>query len=167
MLSSAPIHPGSALCTKTASAIRRNEKLRTVRSPVLTYLLAPSSSLAPTLWATPTVKPMPMEVHKPPTSQVVVDTTPMAADALAPKLPTMEASIYSIIIVEIWAIMAGKLRANTSLIFSSSFKLTPFLTSAKRSLLFVFCVIGNYILRRFLSSSNSSALGEVGSQRIC
>ena len=47
--------------------------------------------------------------HTPMNSQVVVDTSPMDAEASAPRLPTMEASIYCIVMDEIWAMIDGKL----------------------------------------------------------
>ncbi len=52
----------------------------------------------------------------PPKSQVVEDTSPMAAVAPAPKEPTMAASIYCMAIELISASMAGTLRRRTSAI---------------------------------------------------
>lgn len=49
-----------------------------------------------------------------PISHVVVSTSPMAAEAEAPRLPTIEASIYCIIVVVSWASMAGVARLSTS-----------------------------------------------------
>ena len=48
--------------------------------------------------------------HSPQNSHVVVDTNPMEADAFAPRLPTIEASIYCIAMEDNWAITAGALR---------------------------------------------------------
>jgi hypothetical protein len=56
------------------------------------------------------------DVHSPPNSHIVVETIPIDADALAPRLPTIDASIYCIIIMDSWARMAGKLNWATRLI---------------------------------------------------
>ncbi len=55
---------------------------------------AASKSLAPTLWATCTEKPVAAALSNPQNSHVVVETRPMEAEASAPRLPTIEASIY-------------------------------------------------------------------------
>ena len=47
--------------------------------------------------------------HTPLKSQVVVDTRPMDAEASAPRLPTIEASMYSMTIEESWASIDGTL----------------------------------------------------------
>ena len=52
-------------------------------------------------------------MQSPPMSQVEVDTRPMEADAFAPKLPTMAASIYCIAMELISARIAGMLRLIT------------------------------------------------------
>ena len=49
----------------------------------------------------------------PPSSQVEVDTSPMEAEARAPRLPTMAASMYCMAMELIWAKMAGTLRVST------------------------------------------------------
>ncbi len=45
---------------------------------------------------------------KPPMSQVELVTRPMEAEAFAPRVPTMEASMYCMVISEMFARMAGK-----------------------------------------------------------
>ena len=55
-------------------------------------------------------------MHRPPKSQVVVDTRPMAAVALAPREPTMAESMYCMAIELTSARMAGTLRRSTSCI---------------------------------------------------
>ena len=60
------------------------------RSIVLAFRISP----APMEWATCTEKPVAAAEQVPPKSHVVVETKPMEAAALAPKLPTMAASIY-------------------------------------------------------------------------
>ena len=56
-------------------------------------------SPAPILWATCTEKPVAAEVHIPQKSHVVVDTRPIDAEASAPRLPTIDASIYCMMTV--------------------------------------------------------------------
>lgn len=58
--------------------------------------LALAISPAPMAWATCTAKPVDTAEHRPLNSQVVVETSPMEAEAFAPKLPTMAASMYCI-----------------------------------------------------------------------
>lgn len=75
--------------------------------------LASSSRFAPIRWATWTEKPVAREMHMPPSSQVEVDTRPMEAEALAPRLPTMAASMYCMAMELICARMAGTLSVST------------------------------------------------------
>ena len=70
--------------------------------------LASSSRFAPIRWATWTEKPVAREMHMPPSSQVEVDTRPMEAEALAPRLPTMAASMYCMAMELICARMARR-----------------------------------------------------------
>src|SRR5699024_7465619 len=46
-------------------------------------------------------------------SQVELDTSPMAAEALAPRLPTIVASMYCMAVAETWASTAGMLSCTT------------------------------------------------------
>lgn len=64
---------------------------------------------APTNWATCTEKPVPAAMHSPLSNQVELEIRPMDAEALAPKLPTIVASIYCMIVVLSWARTAGML----------------------------------------------------------
>ena len=79
---------------------------------------------------------------------MVVDTTPMAAERSEPRLPTMEASIYSMIMVDIMDIMAGKLSISTKDICPLRFSSLPFLKSFNLSV---------FILNYFVLCLNISA----------
>ena len=59
-----------------------------------------------------------MEMHKPPINHVDVETRPIAAEALAPRLPTMAASMYCIAMELSSAKIAGMLSAITCIICS-------------------------------------------------
>lgn len=52
--------------------------------------------------------------HTPPKSHVVVETSPIEADASAPRCPTIAASIYCMTMDESWAITAGTLSNTVS-----------------------------------------------------
>ena len=54
----------------------------------------------------------------PPISQPVVSTNPMAAEALAPKCPTIEASMKNITVADICARIEGILKLTMSHSFS-------------------------------------------------
>ena len=54
-----------------------------------------------------TVKPVPAAIHSPPSSQVLDDTSPIAAPSPGLRRPIMDASIYCITIPEICARIAG------------------------------------------------------------
>ena len=68
---------------------------------------AASKSLAPIKCATCTEKPMLAAEASPPISHPVVSTSPMAAEAFAPRWPTMEASIKNITVADICARILG------------------------------------------------------------
>ena len=70
---------------------------------------APTLSLAPMRCATCTEKPVMKAKLNPPKSQMVVDTNPTDAASLAPRRPSIEASMYCIRNDESWASMAGAL----------------------------------------------------------
>ena len=72
--------------------------------------LAPTSSPAPIRCAICTLKPVLNAEVRPPKSHVLDATSPMDADASAPSLPTMDASMYSITIEDICAKIAGTLK---------------------------------------------------------
>ena len=62
-------------------------------SPWRTTLWASARRPPPMRWAICTEKPVTMAMHRPPKSQVVLATRPMAAVALAPREPTMAESM--------------------------------------------------------------------------
>ena len=70
---------------------------------------APCISPAPILCATCTENPVAAATQSPQKSHVVVETSPIEADASAPRLPTIAASIYCITMEESWAMTAGTL----------------------------------------------------------
>ena len=73
-------------------------------------LRAASKSLAPMKCATCTENPIFAAEARPPISHPVVSTSPMAAEALAPRCPTIEASMKNITVAEICARILGILR---------------------------------------------------------
>ena len=81
-------------------------------------LRAASKSLAPMKWATCTEKPIFAAEARPPISQPEVSTIPMAAEAFAPRCPTIEASMKNITVAEICARIEGILRLTMSQSFS-------------------------------------------------
>ena len=72
---------------------------------------AQSQSSAPIRWATCTEKPVDAAAQSPQKSHVVVDTNPIEAEAFAPRLPTIAASMYCMTMAESWVTMAGTLNA--------------------------------------------------------
>ena len=72
-----------------------------------------SRSPAPENCATCTENPVTAAVHHPPSSHVELETKPMEAEALAPRLPTMAASMYCIMVVLSCARTAGTLKLTT------------------------------------------------------
>ncbi len=62
---------------------------------------------APNRWATCTEKPMVMVEHTPQNIHRLEFISPTEAEASAPRWPTIEASIYCIMIVDNWAMIAG------------------------------------------------------------
>ena len=79
---------------------------------------AASKSLAPIKWATCTENPSEAAWASPPISHPVVSTSPMAAEAFAPRCPTIEASMKNITVAEICARIEGILRLTMSQSFS-------------------------------------------------
>lgn len=106
---SPPSHTGSMslIATPINASIRLNANVAIM--DCLNTARAPCMSPAPIRCATCTEKPVAAAPHKPENSHVLVDTSPMEADASAPRCPTMEASIYCITMEESWAITAGTL----------------------------------------------------------
>ena len=72
--------------------------------------LALAKSPAPIRCATCTENPVVAAAHNPQNSHVVVETKPMEAAAFAPRLPTIEASMYCMAMEDTCAMMAGVLR---------------------------------------------------------
>ncbi len=89
--------------------------------------LAPVKSPAPIRCATCTEKPVAAAAHSPQNNHVVVDTSPIEAEAFAPKLPTIDASTYCMAIEDNCAIIAGTLRyaVNSNCCFSVIFLPSP------------------------------------------
>lgn len=98
----APVAPHSRPKLPTATSAWRRMARAFVMSP------------APMAWATCTENPVAAAEHDPLNSHVVVDTSPMAAAASAPRLPTMAASMYCIRMDDNWAMMAGTLSIRVS-----------------------------------------------------
>ena len=82
-------------------------QIRQHTSDCLNTRRAASKSLAPIKWATCTEKPILAAEARPPISHPVVSTSPMAAEAFAPRWPTMEASIKNITVADICARILG------------------------------------------------------------
>ena len=119
LLMAVPIPSSVRLNTSAASSPRR------------TRFLAFLSSFAPMAWAICTVKPIFMAMHRPPKSQVVVETSPMDAAASEPRCPTIEASMYCMTIEEIWAKMAGRLSVIVRWISCLRDSASPFLSFSR------------------------------------
>ena len=98
MDSSPPSHPGRKGLTAQATHIAPSPKTDVAARACLRTSLARLNSPAPMRWATCTLKPTDAADSIPPKSQVLVDIRPIAAEASAPRLPTMEASMYTITI---------------------------------------------------------------------
>lgn len=109
MAVSPPSHKGSAplMDAPRAASVVPNSRAAT-RDWRKTDAALPFSS-APISCAVCTEKPVARELHSPPTSQVEVLTSPIAADAPAPRLPTIAESIYCMMIELICANIAGML----------------------------------------------------------
>lgn len=95
---------------------------------------------APMRWATCTEKPEAAATHSPQKSQVVVDTNPMAA-ASAPRLPTIAASMYCMMMYETWVTTAGMLsRAVSSNCCPGVMGLPSLMRESKPLVLSCFCL---------------------------
>ena len=100
MAGSPPSHPGREELMSIPVLPQAIPKMATARSAWRTMARARAMSPAPRAWATCTENPVATAVHNPPNNHVVVDTSPMAAEALAPRLPTMAASMYCMMMEE-------------------------------------------------------------------
>ena len=69
-------------------------------------------------WATWTLNPMLAAEASPPNNHPVVSTIPMAAEAFAPRCPTIAASMKNMTVADNWARIDGILRLTISLNFS-------------------------------------------------
>ena len=110
MASSPPSQPGSAPPMETPTTASKEPNINVAATDSRSTFLAPAKSPAPIRCATCTENPVAAAAHSPQNSHVVVDNNPMEADAFAPRLPTIEASIYCIAMEDNWAITAGALR---------------------------------------------------------
>ena len=70
---------------------------------------------------------------RPPISHPVVSTNPMAAEARAPRCPTIEASMKNMMVAEICARMLGILRLTMSHSFSRCVMVRPSRMAAIKS----------------------------------
>ena len=98
---------GRGLESAAPIAATSREKHRQTTKPWWRMDLAFSSCPAPMYWAACTVKPVQQARRSPPKSQVLEATRPMDADAEAPRLPTIEESMYSMTTSVICARIAG------------------------------------------------------------
>lgn len=93
MSSLPPSHSGSGLLMPTPIPARQKLQSPVTKKACLRTSLALLVSFAPMKCATWTEKEVAMATQSPLKSHVVVDTKPIEAEASAPRLPTMEASI--------------------------------------------------------------------------
>ena len=115
MAASPPSHTGR--CGLTSMPVTDNSTPKTIAitsdwqntSRALSVFPAPKNCAA---W---TEKPVTAETQRPPKSHDELATSPIAADASAPRLPTIAASIYCMIIELISARIAGMLSLTTSI----------------------------------------------------
>ena len=98
MDSSPPSHPGRNGLIAQAIHMAPTPNTEVAAKDCLRTSRALLNSPAPIRCATWTLKPTDAAERIPPKSHVLVDISPMAAEASAPRLPTMEASIYTITI---------------------------------------------------------------------
>ena len=96
MDSSPPSQPGRNGHIAQAIHIAAKPNTDVAARACLSTSLAIRNSPAPTRCATCTLNPTDAAERIPPKSHVLVDIRPIAADASAPRLPTIEASIYTI-----------------------------------------------------------------------
>ena len=115
MASSPPSQRGSGPLTARPTTISIILKISVIVIDCLNTALALDMSFAPRKWETITKKPVAQAVVSPPNSHVVVETMPIDAEASAPRLPTMEASMNCIKIDDNWEMMAGILNCTVSM----------------------------------------------------
>lgn len=105
-----PSHPGNGPAIENPAIDRQTTNATTLASPCLITFLAWTKSLEPMRWATCTENPCAAAIANPPKIQVVVETRPMEAEGLAPRLPTIDASMNCSSTDATCAIMAGPQR---------------------------------------------------------
>ena len=110
-----PSQKGSRSLIEKPTMRSATEKSSVAANDCLSTDFASFPRFAPRRCATCTEKPVVAAEHSPQKSQSVVDMSPMDADALAPRLPTIAASMYCMATVEICAMMAGTLSRAVSL----------------------------------------------------
>ncbi len=104
---SAPSHTGSCPAIDRPKSDITVPAIRQATIPWRNTALAPSVSFAPSLWATWTENPIVSIEHTPQNIHRLLFIRPTEADWSAPSLPTIEASMYCMRMVESWAIIAG------------------------------------------------------------
>ena len=145
ILSSPPSQCGRCplIADPAAASIRLNAKQTDI--DCLSTDLAFALSFAPSRCAVCTKNPVAQASVSPPKSHEVVETSPIEADASAPRLPTMDASMNCMRMEDSCEMMAGMLSCTVS--FSCCPKVIgcPFLTSSRSLLLllssFLICIL--------------------------
>ena len=95
------------------------------------------------------------EEDNPVNNHIVELTSPIDALSLAPSLPTIDASIYSMMIVEICANIVGRLNCIISLFFWAKERFFPSITSINNDFFIILLIIlysTVHILSHFLNS---------------
>ena len=110
-----PSHRGSGAAIASPAKERNRLNRITVVRPCRSTLRAPPKSFDPMRCATCTEKPWDAAMAKPMKIQVVVDTSPMEAAGLAPRLPTIDASMNCSSTEASWARIAGPHKSRVSL----------------------------------------------------
>ena len=110
---SPPSHTGSFPLITAPSRHKSPDTRSASTRPCRTTFRAPSSCSPPIRCATCTENPADTAYNTPLNSHVVVDTSPIAAEAFAPSAPTIAESIYCMTIVVICVRIAGRLKLHT------------------------------------------------------
>ena len=113
-----PSQKGNCRCTNMLAMSTSRLMTDVQRSPWRNTLRAFAKSLEPMKWATCTEKPSDAALVMLPMSHVVLSTRPMAAEAPAPKWPTIEASMKNMSTAVTCAKIDGMLRLTISLSLS-------------------------------------------------
>ena len=137
-----PSQDGSHLAILMAINNITIENSMVERSPIFMIFLASLLSFAPIRCASWTLKPSDAAFKRPPISQVDEETKPIEAESWAPRRPTILASAYSMMMVDICDMIAGKEIWMVSLIESFRVSLSPFLSFNNNS----FCIVLLFLL---------------------